>query len=164
MRSRPAIKLNETTTTALIFLGSFLVVGVIWMTIAVERGDIAWPPGRVETVEQIKPNPFQYVGVRPTFSSRTQTLLRDEEPEPAPRPFFRTPPLTPLGLALSLIGIGWMLVESFSQGSGWGYAVLFGNLIGGLFFVCAYPRRAWRPFSVQCVGYLAVLLASISSA
>jgi len=155
------MNVNDTSMTAVIFLGMLLVIGLIWTAVGVERGEIEWPPWKKEVVEKPKPNPMQYVGARPSFGARAQTLLRDEVPTAEPEPMLRMPPLNTLGLALSLIGIGWLLVESFSQGTGWGCAVLFGNILGGLIFMCAYPQRAWRPFSLQLVGYLTVIWAAV---
>ena len=66
-----------------------------------------------------------------------------------------------VGLALSLIGLVWMLVEAFSLGSGWGIAVLLGNVFGAIAFFFAYPRQAWRPLSVGIGGLAALVWSAV---
>ena len=157
------MNLNETTTTAVIFV-SVLLVGLLLGTIAaVQRGEVVW--GGEEEVVETAPAPINF-GNRPTFSSRAQPKLKSDKDvevteEPVAPPI-KVPTLDALGWALSLIGIVWLLIEAFSQGVIWGIAVLFGNLLGGIVFLFAYPRRAWRPLSVQCLGYAALIWAAIA--
>jgi hypothetical protein len=159
---------NETTTTAVIFLGAVLAVLAAGTVIAVKRGEMAWPPGSgEEKAEPAKPPEYINFGARPSFSARAQPKLKtdkDEEVIEEPGPALSLPPLDSVGIGLSVVGIVWLLVEAFSQGTIWGCAVLFGNLLGGIAFLFAYPKRAWRPFSVQCVGYLALIWAAVSTA
>jgi len=157
------MKSNETTTTALLFLFvATLVVGTL-VTVSIQRGDLSWQPSAAKEVEPRKPPAYANFGVHPSFTRPQPKLKTDKDDlvsEPT-GPQFSLPPLSTLGLGLSFVGLVWLLVEAFSQGAAWGCAVLFGNLLGGVAFLFAYPGRAWRPLSVQCVGYASLWWASI---
>ena len=47
------MSVNETSTTAAIFLGCVLVALLVGTVLAVQRGDMAWPPGSGERVEPV---------------------------------------------------------------------------------------------------------------
>ena len=156
------MSVNETSTTAAIFLGCVLVALLVGTVLAVQRGDMAWPPGSGERVEPAKvPPAYANFGARPTFSGRAHPKLktdkREEEVAEEESAGLRLPSLESVGIGLSVIGIVWLLVEAFSEATIWGCAVLFGNLLGGVAFLFAYPRRAWRPLALQCAGYAALL-------
>lgn len=157
------MKTNETTTTAAIFLGLAILIVTALTVSAVESGRMAWPPWADRQVEE-EPRgiPQAY---HPSFYRPQPKLHTDHEDEQAAaqKVTWSVPELDTLGLALSAVGLVWLLVEAFSQGPMWGVAVLFGNLLGGFAFLFAYPARAWRPLSVQCIGYLSLLWASISA-
>jgi hypothetical protein len=158
---------NETTTTALILLGAVLAGMLVATGIAVERGDMPWPPGEEERVEPQRAPIYLHSSTRPTFSNRHPTLKTDhdeEEAEQGSGPALLLPPLDAFGVGLSLVGLVWLLVEAFTLGAGWGFAVLLANLFGGVAFLFAYPRRAWRPLSVLVVGYVAWIWAATGPA
>jgi hypothetical protein len=159
------MSMNETTTTAIMFLGVALGTVILSTVIAVQRGEMDWAPGAEEVVEAKKPSAYINFGGRPTFAARPHNTLKRDKPAivEEPEASFNLPALDSLGLSLSLIGIVWLLAEAFGQGAGWGCAVLFGNLLGGAVFLFAHPQRAWRPFSVQCVGYVTLAWALIGA-
>ena len=147
------MSVNETTTTAAIFLGCVLVVLLVGLVLAVQRGDTAWPPGSEERVEPAKPPAYANIRQRPTFSRSLYAELKTDKKEEVVEQEsaeLHMPAIDTVGFGLSAVGIVWLLVEAFSQATVWGCAVLFGNLLGAVAFLFAYPKRAWRPFSVQC--------------
>ena len=52
-----------------------------------------------------------------------------------------------------LLAVGsylWILGAAFSEGLGWGLAVIFGNLLGAIAFTIFHPRQSAFPMFVLC--------------
>jgi len=164
-RTARTADVNETTTTTVIFLTTLLGAGVAWAVLALDRGDLEWPAQSTEQVET--PDIRHWMPGRPNFGGRTAfpEMLKDETAAPAPIPQAHDAPVVAaVGLGLAIAGLAWLLVEAFGRGVGWGCAVLFGNILGALAFMCAHPQRAWRPVLVQSAGWLTLLWRSVTAA
>lgn len=67
------MSMNETTTTAIMFLGVALGTVILSTVIAVQRGEMDWAPGAEEVVEAKTPSEYINFGGRPTFAARPTT-------------------------------------------------------------------------------------------
>ena len=158
--------MNETSTTSGLFLGLILSILLIGGVISVRSGEVHWPGAQAPEVEEDDRAGQPLMTGRPTFRNRAHPKLRrdgDDVVEPASGPIFTPPRLANVGFVLCAIGLVWMVVEAFSLGTAWGYAVLIGNFFGSIAFFFAYPRRGWRPLGVQLGGAVAFVWASLQT-
>jgi len=62
-----------------------------------------------------------------------------------------------LGVILLLIGNIWILVLAFKTGVWWGVGSMFIPLVG-LIFTLLHLRDTWKPFLIEIVGVVLVLV------
>jgi len=62
-----------------------------------------------------------------------------------------------LGWGAAVAGLVWTLFAALEAGTGWFFAVLFGNWLGGVIFSISRPDLALKPVTLWTVGYLLML-------
>lgn len=67
--------------------------------------------------------------------------------------------LTIIAAILLTIGSFWILIEAFQESVLWGLACLFFSGIASFAFLFVHPNRALRPFALQLVGGVLLVIA-----
>jgi hypothetical protein len=133
-------RMGQPKTAAIVLGFAAVIAGLVWLGFSLEE---------------------RYVSKRAELQEARVEREPAREESPSAREPIQWPSQLPsplwLGWGAALAGWVWTLFAALEAGTGWFFAVLFGNWLGGLIFSIARPDLALKPVALWTAGYLLML-------